>query len=377
MAVEVKISGKQISVRPGLVRVADLRARAEVSGGSQVFLERKGDIDFPLGAEDALIIRGGEQFSLGEAGKSGIDDNPPVRNPLACVLNGERIPEFKRPKVLGGELRGLDKTLTSSKLFADISGSPDALVGDEVRIVLQGGEEFFTIPADAEEGGIVDLEKCAKSDRRPPKGQKGYRIRIDGEVKIAPKEKMTGAEILALVDKKPDEWSLSQKFPGGRRERIESGRAANLAAAGVERFETSPKQIQQGGMNVGVTDEDAEFLDSLGKSWEVEESGGGRMLVIRDFNLPMGFNHEKSDLMVVIPPNYPVAGLDMFYLAPGVRRKDGQPIGALAVETRDGRRWQRWSRHYSWQAGYGVANHCGFVEAALSGEAARRIPLGK
>ena len=367
MSVEVKISGKQISVRPGLVRVADLRARAEVSGGSQVFLERKGDIDFPLGAEDALIIRGGEQFSLGEAGKSGIDDNPPVRNPLACVLNGERIPEFKRPKVLGGELRGLDKTLTSSKLFADISGSPDALVGDEVRIVLQGGEEFFTIPADAEEGGIVDLEKCAKSGRRPPKGQKGYRIRIDGEVKIAPKEKMTGAEILALVDKKPEEWSLSQKFSGGRRERIEDGRSVNLVALGVERFETTPRQIQQGMDDIGLTAEDREFLNSLGKSWEA--NARTRMVVVRDFDIPEGYDHRTSDLMIVVPPNYPVAGLDMFYLAPGVQRKDGRPINALAVETHGGRQWQRWSRHYPWQAGYGISNHWGCIESSLRSEA--------
>ena len=365
MSVEVKISGKQISVRPGLVRVADLRARAEVSGGSQVFLERKGDIDFPLGAEDALIIRGGEQFSLGEAGKSGIDDNPPVRNPLACVLNGERIPEFKRPKVLGGELRGLDKTLTSSKLFADISGSPDALVGDEVRIVLQGGEEFFTIPADAEEGGIVDLEKCAKSDRRPPKGQKGYRIRIDGEVKIARREKMTGAEILNLVGKNPDEWSLTQKFPRGKRERIEPDKAVNLAIAGVERFETSPKQIQQGGEDVGLTSEDKEFLDSLGKRWDAETDSRTRMVIIRDFDMPDGYDHKTSDLMVVIPPNYPIAGLDMFYLAPGVQRKDGRPINALAAETHGGRQWQRWSRHYPWQMKYGLANHMDVVELSL------------
>ena len=368
MSVEIKISGKQISLQPGLVRVRDLCARAEVSGDSQMFLERKGDIDFPLAAADALIIRGGEQFSFGDAEKSGIDDNPPVRNPLACILNGGQIPEFKRPKGLGGELRGLDKTLTSSKLFADISGAPDALVDDDVRVVLQGGEEFFTIPADAEEGGVVDLEKCAKSGRRPPKGQKGYRIRIDGEMKIAPREKMTGAEILALVGKKPDEWSLSQKFPGGRRERIEPDKSVYFAATGIERFETTPQQIQQGIVGIGLTDDDLEFLGSLGKEWTLKTDNGVRMIVVRDFDLPSGFNHKTNDLMVIIPPNYPVAGLDMFYLSPGVERKDGREIGALAQESHGGKEWQRWSRHYRWQMGYGIANHCGFIKAALNGE---------
>ena len=364
MSVEIKVGDKQISVQPGLVRAADLRARAEVSGDGQIILEQEAGIRIPLEAEDALVVRGGEQFSLVDAGKSGIDDNPPAPTPLACVLNRERIPEgFKHPKVFGRELRALDKMLPSSKLFVDIFGAPDALVGDGVRIVLRGGEEFFTIPADAEEGGVIDLEKCAKSGRRPPRGQKGYRIRIDGEMKLAPKEKMAGAAILALVDKKPEEWLLSQKFPGGRRERIEPGQTVNLAALGVERFETSPKQIQQGGEDIGLTPEDKDFLNSLGKEWETDAEL--RMIVIHDFEMPEGYNHGTNDLMLVIPPNYPAAGLDMFYLAPGVQRKDGRQIEALAKETRDGRQWQRWSRHYPWQAGYGVANHMDVVKRSL------------
>lgn len=365
---EVKVSGKQIFVRPGLVRTADLRVRAEVADADRLFLEKQGDVDVPLGEADALVIRGGEQFLVGEAGKSGIEDNPTVRNPLACVLNGERLPEFMRPKVLGGALRVQDKTLTSSKLFIGIFGAPDALVDDEVRIVLQGGEEFITIPADAEEGGIIDLEKCAKSGRRTPKGQKGYRIRIDGEMKIARREEITGAEILGLVDKKPGEWSLSQKFPGGRRERIEAGNAVNLAALGVERFETSPLQIQQGGEDIGLTPEDMEYLESLGKRWDTEVDSKTRMIVIRDFDIPGGYDHKTSDLMLVIPRNYPAAGLDMFYLAPGLQRQDGRPINALAVETHGGRQWQRWSRHYPWQPGYGIANHMDTVQWSLKND---------
>ena len=301
---------------------------------------------------------------------------------IEVKVNGHLLP-VQLDLARGADLCALAKVSSDDLVFlvkpnADIllgaeavlvTGGGEQVPGDDkTRIVLRGGEEFITIPADAEDSGIIDLEKCAKSGRRPPKGQKGYRIRIDGEMKVAQREKMTGAEILALVNKNPEEWSLSQKFPGGRRERIEPRQSVNLAALGVERFETSPKQIQQGVGDFGLTREDKEFLNSLGKEWSTEADSKTRMVVIRDFDMPEGYDHKTSDLMLVIPANYPVAGLDMFYLAPGIQRKDGRPINALASETHGGRQWQRWSRHYPWQSGYGLANHMDAVKLSLSND---------
>ncbi len=94
----------------------------------------------------------------------------------------------------------------------------------------------------------VDLEDWAKNhpDQKPPQCRR-YRIRVDKQKFVVHKPKITGREILALVGYTPDKWNLAQKFCGGRREPIEPDEVVNLRRPGVERFETSPKQVQAGG----------------------------------------------------------------------------------------------------------------------------------
>lgn len=69
------------------------------------------------------------------------------------------------------------------------------------------------------------------------------------------------------------------------------------------------------------------------------------------------------DVLVVVPPNYPQAGNDMFWTHPRLHRSDGRPIPAvLDPGGGDNRFWQnrefcRWSRHWppsssgAWRAG--------------------------
>jgi len=78
-------------------------------------------------------------------------------------------------------------------------------------------------------------------------------------------------------------------------------------------------------------------------------------LVLGDFCLPEGFNHEKSDLLLRLQPGYPDLPPDMWWFDPPVHRADNQPIPATeTIEHYLGRAWQRWSRHLSpgqWRAG--------------------------
>ena len=372
MNTKIKIGGKPVTVQSGLIKVAELRSKGNVKSNVQIFLDRKGDIDIPLTDENLLILRGDEKFSIGDA-PSEIDDNPTTRNPVYCTINGKQITEpFKQPKVSGATLREMDKTSVSSKLFADLTGLPDALISDDGIIVLQGGEEFITIPSDAvEDDGVIDTELCAKAGSKPPKGQKGYRVKIDRHKHITLKEKITGEEILGLVNKVSAEWGLAQKFPSGKRETIKPSETVDLSAKGIERFETIPKEITQGMESVELPDEDTVYLESLGKKWEIETDSQDRMLIIYSFDLPEGYDKKSSDLMILIPSNYPFAELNMFYLFPGVQRKDDRPIPQLAQETHGGREWQRWSRHYERKEGeyYSLARHMGTVNFSLTKDA--------
>ncbi len=121
---------------------------------------------------------------------------------------------------------------------------------------------------------------------------------------------------------------------------------------------------------------DVDFLDSYGCAWEAVKDGNGQAVVIRDFTLPLGLVPGSAELMIRVPPHYPVAGLDMFYLAPGVSRSDGRPIAQLASQAFAGRSWQRWSRHrlpdQQWRAGVdNLATHMHLVQTALHLETAK------
>lgn len=74
-----------------------------------------------------------------------------------------------------------------------------------------------------------------------------HSIRIDGREYTVEDVSVTGAEVLALVDKRPGEWLLNGKLHDGARQRIGLDEVVDLAASRIERFETVPMQMQQGG----------------------------------------------------------------------------------------------------------------------------------
>lgn len=93
------------------------------------------------------------------------------------------------------------------------------------------------------------------------------------------------------------------------------------------------------------------------------EDEATRQLVLHDFNLPSGvYNVDACDLLVLIPPNYPDAGIDMFWTRPRLTRKDQKPIPQTSAPGDrhnrhfDGGEYCRWSRHWNtpqtrWRAG--------------------------
>ena len=99
-------------------------------------------------------------------------------------------------------------------------------------------------------------------------------------------------------------------------------------------------------------DSDYERLREAGLTFD--EDDGRRFLVFLDIKLQDGqYNVPACDILVVIPPNYPQAGNDMFWTHPRLHRTDGRPIPAvLDPGGGDNRIWKgrefcRWSRHWS------------------------------
>ena len=100
---------------------------------------------------------------------------------------------------------------------------------------------------------------------------------------------------------------------------------------------------------------DMTYLNNRGIPYQVAVESGMTCVVIPQWPLPKGLNHSDSDLLLRLSAGYPDVQPDMWWFDPPVRLADGRELPATnAVEDYLGRKWQRWSRHFSgsqWQSG--------------------------
>jgi hypothetical protein len=84
------------------------------------------------------------------------------------------------------------------------------------------------------------------------------------------------------------------------------------------------------------------------------EAGGWQFLVISGFELPQGFEPNRVDLLIKLPPGFPDAAPDMFWVYPAVRTPAGNAPKATSNEHLLGKNWQRFSWHLAagaWKPG--------------------------
>lgn len=96
-----------------------------------------------------------------------------------------------------------------------------------------------------------------------------------------------------------------------------------------------------------LAEEDILHLKGKDYAFEVERWAGFICVVIRNFPLPAAYNPQRTDLLLRLAPNFPMACPDMFWTFPHVRLANGAHPTAADVfnEQFQGRVWQRWSRH--------------------------------
>ncbi len=128
-------------------------------------------------------------------------------------------------------------------------------------------------------------------------------------------------------------------------------------------------------MDFALPDDDTNFLNtSFNGKWDGIVSNVERGIIIKNYPLPDGYNHKEVEMMILVPQDYPVAALDMFYIFPEITKTNGRIIEALNTESHLDRQWQRWSRHYPWQAGiHNIATHLQVVKNSLIEELNRGI----
>ena len=118
-----------------------------------------------------------------------------------------------------------------------------------------------------------------------------------------------------------------------------------------------------------LPEEDLEYLKANFPDYKCEMENSKKGIIIPNYPLPKGYSPVKSNLMLMIPDNYPTAKIDMFYFLPNIARQDGAEISALNDENHFNQKWQRWSRHYDWRPGIdNIATHISYIHNQLKSE---------
>lgn len=95
-----------------------------------------------------------------------------------------------------------------------------------------------------------------------------------------------------------------------------------------------------------LPEQDIDYLEASHNKWETLTDGRFSWIIIYDFPVPSGYNQQIVNVALRIDPGYPVSQIDMVYFNPHLRLNSNKIIGASnAIQTIDGKNWQRWSRH--------------------------------
>lgn len=150
--VAISIGGERLALVPGLKRGQELMTLAGISAPKQIVLEISGDVDIALAPSDAIVIRGGEAFSVGD-GSPQLPDNPVLRNGVTAKVNGQPIANLgggRHGKATFAELVSWGGGGTQD-LWIDIENLADEQLVPTDRIVLQPSDSFLTVPRDLED----------------------------------------------------------------------------------------------------------------------------------------------------------------------------------------------------------------------------------
>jgi len=120
---------------------------------------------------------------------------------------------------------------------------------------------------------------------------------------------------------------------------------------------------------MSLPDEDLQYLQEKKYNYQLYPHGKETLVVIRQYSLPMGYSLSNVDLLVKIPPMYPMSPMDMFWVSPEIKLigTNAYPDRADIFEPFVESKWQRFSRHYAWRSGIdSLGSHLVTVQKSLA-----------
>jgi len=196
------------------------------------------------------------------------------------------------------------------------------VVGDDESVHLESGQHFWSI-APAGHGVTVRINGQPYEFRNPHQTGRSLKARAG----------IPSSDVLFL-----DRPSEDQVIPDD----------AKIVLSCDDKFHSSPPANYGYGSQIATVDVGYENFQT------VKQSDGWTFLVVPDYQLPDGFLPRSIQLLIKLPPLFPDAAPDMFWVSPNVRLDNGNAPQGTSTESVMGSNWQRFSWHLqpgAWRAG--------------------------
>lgn len=244
------------------------------------------------------------------------------------------------------------------QLLIDLDGEIDIPVGPADYLVVRGGERFVTgdgTPPIDDNPSLRHPIRIKLNGHQVAQEQAFHRPKVtaDDIRRLDPNAQPSDAVVLDLR-------GLADEIlpPDGR-----------LILTRHDEFLTVPCG------NVGLQTLIEQQLEEVRQHFplaRLEQTPQCGYLVVPDYPLPAHWDRNRTTLMVMVPHGYPLAALDMFWVNPHLRLRDGREAQAAnCFEQHMGDTWQRFSWHYSgplgWRPGQSsLLTHLRFANSRLN-----------
>ena len=293
--------------------------------------------------DEVVDLRGGDaRFVVAEADGS-----------WRLTIDGQRI-DWPAREILVATVRQLAAVPLNKRIYLE-RDEPDVLLEDDHHV-------------DLGRGGVERLSS------RPPT----WKLNVQGVPLTVHAPTILVKDALSQAGFNTDQgWHIYLKVEGMPKEEVQLDTVIDLRRPGIEKLRLTPKDVSNGEAAVApvrefrLLDTDEAFLDAHFSGWESIMDAGRQWLMLPQLALPAGYSVSHVNMALEIPPTYPGAQIDMFYLHPAVTLASGTQIPATeALIPIQGNNFQRWSRHRGnaapWQANIdNVVTHLALVESAL------------
>ena len=269
-------------------------------------------------------------------------------------IDGEGL-DWPAETISVGVVRKLGRIPAAHQIYLERVDEPDRELQDEAVIKIKtGGVERF-------------------------RGRKAgpWEINVQGKKIVSAEPVISVVDALTRAGFDPNDWIIILKVAGQPKRQLSVGDDIDLRTPGMEKVRLTAKDVNNGeartapSRDFALLETDETYLDELGLQWETSSADGSCWLIIPDYPVPDGYTENTTYVALMIPPSYPQAEIDMFYVHPHLHLKSGVQIPATeTLQVIGGISFQRWSRHRGsirpWNPrSDNVVTHLALVDTAL------------